>query len=226
MEIFKVSNKDMIILDVKTLIEHQNNIIEKFPNPLEDGKFIYLFDNMVAQINEEIYELNEEIIKCLYDVGNESDSMIEEACDVLMYIGSTICQIKKYFDLPDTSIISNILLTKSSINLKHEGEYQIINITEINSARRLIYDRKYHKPNTKKIDNYEIKLISEILFRLFNPSTIYNFSNFLNQYFYSYVDVNRNNDPLYEKYKLEYLKSRVDRFNKILTNKYNTIINL
>ena len=230
--VFNFINNNSIMINYLEFIQTQKKINEKFPNP--NKKFINIFDNMVGQINEEIFECKEALYKNQMNHVYQDNDSIEEFIDAFMYIGSLLCEISNNlkFDLEEFLIKNK--LDKIIINNDYIDNNYIDNDMPSSEflawVRRIIYNRKYHKKASNKPNNYEELLIKSILIGGFQPSNIKspyacpkfisNLNPYLNNLLFCYGDVNVDDK------RIKMIPQRISQLNEILSNKQNYIINL
>lgn len=217
--LFIFENYHEVKFNYKNFINNQSQINKRFPNPLRDsGKYINVFDNMAGQILEEIYELNQEIRKNDW-VGEETEYLLEELADVIMYCGSLFCETANYFNIdiedfffknPDYSEIK--ILYNPNEKTMH---FNLLNGEFIAVIRRYIYNRKYHKTASKKPTDYKEELLRKIIVYPFVKNNDFkNIYCFLNNYFF------------YRRTDCLKTSERVSLLENIILNKENKIVNL
>jgi len=181
MKIFNFKSEKLVTINIIELLRGQIPINNKFPNPNRGTKFVNIFDNMVGQIEEEIYETREALYINKHDPAHVSkdtyqdNNSLEEFIDSLMYIGSLIIETANAFDIDVIDYLESIDFTEinisdfyvpNNIDVYHRN---YPNESFLSYMRRKIYDRKYHKPAGEKPDGYEKKFIIELIVSAFFP---------------------------------------------------------
>lgn len=246
----KKFDRDKVVIDFKELITRQMKINEKFPNPNRDSKYINVFDNMVGQINEEVYETNIELMKNIKNGYLQTEESYEEFIDAFMYSASLFCETVIYFNVEPLEWLKKNNLETLDIYDAYNGNAYFVfqrNVNEENKfrldytsvLRRKIYNRKYHKRANKKPVNYVNDLLKSIvvgsymqpsglqdiyyslhLAEYYMPEYIDNFYKYMNNLFFCY-DFGYN--PTINK---NMILERIDKLNEIIDGKEEFITNL
>jgi len=231
--VFNLLNNHTVSINYLEFIQTQKKINEKFPNP--NKKFINMFDNMVGQIDEEIFECREAIYNNTKEGLYQTSDSLEEFIDIFMYIGSLLCEIGDKLDFN----IEDALVKYNLTTIPIEDVYVMNNYYQddlpsgdwLTWVRRMIYNRKYHKKASNKPDNYEEILIKSIInggFLSKNqknnsftcPIFIGNMNPFLNNVFFCYGDEN------VDSKRLSMIPDRIKELNSILNKKQSYILSL
>lgn len=259
MSIFKfVEAKDnsfginQVIIDFKELVNRQFIINNKFPNPNRESKFINVFDNMIGQLNEEVYETNIELEKNKKNGYFQSMESLEEFIDAFMYSASLFCETATYFNIETDSWLADNKLANLIIydpyNNNHYQAYRGINHEIIKDnfyldytsvLRREIYDRKYHKPVPKKPTNYKYNFLKKIIYYSYmppvglsgipyNPALVdYYLPIYVNNFYKYFVNTFFCYDAGYNTViNTEMINNRINNLNMIIDKKENYIANL
>ena len=181
MSIFVYKSNKLVGINLVEFLKGQIPINDKFPNPNRGTKFVNIFDNMVGQIEEEIYEIREVLYKNKHDPEHVTNNKyqdkesLEEFVDSIMYIGSLIIETANAFNINIIEFLKSNNLTEISIsdfyvpnNLDNKHR-NYPNESFLSYMRRKIYDRKYHKPAGEKPGNYEERFIIELIVGAFYP---------------------------------------------------------
>lgn len=231
--VFNLLNNHTVSINYLEFIQTQKKINEKFPNP--NKKFINMFDNMVGQIDEEIFECREAIYNNTKEGLYQTSDSLEEFIDIFMYIGSLLCEIgdKLDFNIEDALVKYNLTAIPIEDVYVMNNYYQddLPSGDWLTWVRRMIYNRKYHKKASNKPDNYEEILIKSIInggFLSKNqknnsftcPIFIGNMNPFLNNVFFCYGDEN------VDSKRLSMIPDRIKELNSILNKKQSYILSL
>lgn len=248
--IFNYKTDKLISINIKELILGQLSINQKFPNPNEDNpSFVNLYDNMAGQIAEEVYETKESIYKNVIKDNNikpvyQSEESLEEFVDSIMYLGSLFIETAKYFKIDIIKFLEDNKLSEVDIYDFYIANNIIYNkrnypsVEFLSHIRRMIYDRKYHKAASAKVENYEENLLKSMIISSFYPrkddmcyatkfdyfkipSFIDNINPFLQDILFCY-DNGMHSDTVRQSLILP----RVKELNKIIREKQEKITNL
>jgi hypothetical protein len=188
MAIFNIISNNQIQINMVEFIKGQIPINEKFPNPNRGSKFVNVFDNMVGQIEEEIYETKEALHKNVKFKSStyQTNESLEEFVDSFMYIGSLLVEAANYFNVD----INEILLEEKLNYVNIYNNYVKDNLNDrciphdefLSHIRRKIYDRKYHKEAGQVPVNYDTKIIDSIIVGGLLPRIGDSDSSFHNKY--------------------------------------------
>jgi len=249
--IFEYNSAKNISINIKELLKGQLPINNKFPNPNRGNKFVNIFDNMVGQIEEEIFETRERLYINKLDpeyieknIYQDEDSL-EEFVDSIMYIGSLIIESANAFEIDLSEFLDKYNnLAKISISDFYVANDFVMayrnfpNEQFLSFIRRKIYDRKYHKPASNKPDNYEEKFLINIIVGAFFPrkddqayATPYDaykipkFIDNMNPYMQDVLFC-YDNDWHSDETRTSMIVERVATLNKIINKKQNKIKNL
>lgn len=247
--IFNYESPELISINILELVKRQRKINDKFPNPNRNSKYINVYDNMVGQISEEVFETKESINKnkeMPLPIKVQTNDSLEEFIDVLMYTGSLLIETATYFEIDiidflkhnDDYAYIHIYDTYKDNDFKEENR-NIPTCENLIYTRRKIIDRKYHKPAKERPENYEINLIKSIIVGTFLPRKndkdnnediyeefkipefITNMNPYIQDVLFCYDD--ELNFSLARKYLIE---DRINLLNELFENKNNKIANL
>ena len=181
MSIFNFKSEKLVSINLIELLKGQIPINNKFPNPNRGTKFVNVFDNMVGQIEEEIYETREAIYNNKKDPSHvtkdcyQDTNSLEEFIDSIMYTGSLIIETANTFNINIIEYLTSIGFTEIDIsdfyvpNYIEDKHRNYPNESYLSYMRRKIYDRKYHKPAGEKPEDYEKNFIIELIVSAFLP---------------------------------------------------------
>lgn len=239
--VFKFIDKKTILINMSEFLKAQKCINDKFPNPNRNSdRFVNDFDNMVGQIEEEIYETKESLYN--NKITNEpyqTEESIEEFLDAFMYLGSLIIETAEYFNIDLDKFLKkynlSLIYFKDTYIEDDCSSRCMLHDDFLSYVRRKIIDRKYHKPAKEKPINYEEELLASLIvggikprrsskyYEKFTiPEFIDNFNPYMQDIFFCYDNMTRYNNTERE----ESIEERVEYINNILKRKQNFIINL
>lgn len=155
-------NDNIFILEIKEFYESQKNIMLKYKDSLKNLSDFEKIDKYLFQIIEEIWEVR--------NAPNLSME-IEEICDVVMYLTSTVALIEDCFNnngnlLINKESITSLTITKDEFSL----DYLLSGVMNI---RRLFPERKWHKTDKREKDPTRISTVLKILQELIRYTMSY-----------------------------------------------------
>lgn len=189
----KVNESNIYEIELSTFLDNQKKIMEKYKGKLEKNTRMEIIDKYLLQTMEEVWESE-----------NESNdvSQLYEKIDVLMYLGSLYAVVTDC----DDAVIKHDNRYFTIVNIYDpEAPFKVKQVSDsLISLRRLMPERKWHKPHNNKLE--EINIISaDIVMNLIK--------NMINLIIYDEYQINKNKNTSTEIAN-RYIKIKEENFLK------------